>query len=368
MRRFFPLLFTACAVSLLLAACSDDNGNTVDPPTVDTEKPTVSFVLPQDNASVKGDQIAVELTANDNTGVVKITLHINNGTAAALELTTAPWKGDVPLSGITPGTHTLTARASDAAGNVSDPAVVTITVVDKDLLAMQLIPGTEFVYDRWDIDETNQILQTSKRTYTSKIIAGTGEDLKGKTDWVYNISLDAQTQKYDTLIFRLDEDGNVMVYGFFAEIMRKFIEKAGATMDIGNPVLPEAEWEYVGKFNAQGGAALPVGTEWDITKPAGYDFSITVFGFPVNVNVVVKGIFENRGDVITVSGKDIPTWSSKITATVTIVGTTLDIVIRSWFSDDPDGMIRLRQDGALLDLGLTSFPVEGELRELVSYQ
>ena len=86
MKKFF---LTAFLPILLLTACSDES---TEPPTGDTEKPSVMFIKPVNDYHFTGDTLGVELTASDNVGVVKIELFINTQTTPAATFAAAPWK------------------------------------------------------------------------------------------------------------------------------------------------------------------------------------------------------------------------------------------------------------------------------------
>ncbi|MCZ7556984.1 MAG: Ig-like domain-containing protein [Bacteroidia bacterium] len=115
---------------LLLAACSDDD-NTTQPPTGDTEKPSVTFVKPANDQQFSEATLDVELTATDNVGVVKIELYVNTASSPAVTLQNAPWQTALDVSALTPGTHTIRAKAYDAAGNASNFVAVTVVKLSR---------------------------------------------------------------------------------------------------------------------------------------------------------------------------------------------------------------------------------------------
>src|SRR5262249_38277483 len=93
---------------------------------VDTTPPTVSLTAPADNATV-GGTVSVSATASDNVGVVGIQFLLD-GNALGNEDTTSPYSVNWDTLTATNSTHTLTARARDAAGNVTTSVVRTVTV------------------------------------------------------------------------------------------------------------------------------------------------------------------------------------------------------------------------------------------------
>lgn len=93
-------------------------------PAADTTPPTVAITAPTDGETVSG---VVQLTANasDDTGVAGIVFQVNGTTLG--QVATAPYQTSWDTSKLTPGSYTLQAVATDAAGN-SSTASVTVTV------------------------------------------------------------------------------------------------------------------------------------------------------------------------------------------------------------------------------------------------
>jgi hypothetical protein len=91
----------------------------------DTTPPQVQLTAPIANTRVMGT-ITLVAQAMDNVGVTKVEFF--EGTTKLGEVTTAPWELMVDTTGWSDGLKTLTARASDAAGNAttSDPVVVVV--------------------------------------------------------------------------------------------------------------------------------------------------------------------------------------------------------------------------------------------------
>jgi major membrane immunogen (membrane-anchored lipoprotein) len=102
--------------------------NNATPPPVDTTAPTVSISTPANNATVAG-QVAVGALSSDNVGVTKVEFYIDNNTTPT-NIDTTPSYGfiwDTASGTVTDGTHTIKAKAYDAAGN-NKTAIVTVTV------------------------------------------------------------------------------------------------------------------------------------------------------------------------------------------------------------------------------------------------
>ncbi len=98
---------------------------TTTPPS-DTVLPVVSITAPTSSSTVNGT-VAVALTATDNIGVTGVTLLID-GNPVGSEDTTVPYSFNWDTTAVSNGTHVLTVRARDAAGNLGISAAVTVTV------------------------------------------------------------------------------------------------------------------------------------------------------------------------------------------------------------------------------------------------
>jgi hypothetical protein len=92
----------------------------------DTTAPNVSFTSPTSGASVSG-LVSVQITANDNVGVISVTLSVDGVLFGGDN--TAPYSFSWDTRSLSNGTHTLTATAQDAAGN-SRGASVSVTVAN----------------------------------------------------------------------------------------------------------------------------------------------------------------------------------------------------------------------------------------------
>src|SRR5205823_6313184 len=88
--------------------------------------PAVSITAPTSGSTVSGT-ITVSATASDNVGVAGVQFLLD-GTNLGAEDTAAPYSVSWDTSAVSNGSHTLTARARDAAGNQTTSAAVTVTV------------------------------------------------------------------------------------------------------------------------------------------------------------------------------------------------------------------------------------------------
>ena len=99
---------------------------TLDAPSADTTPPSVSITAPTNGMTV-ANTIPVTANASDNVGVVGVQFLLDNAPLGA-EDTTAPYSVSWNTTTSTNGSHTLTAKARDAAGNSNTSAPVNVTV------------------------------------------------------------------------------------------------------------------------------------------------------------------------------------------------------------------------------------------------
>jgi Concanavalin A-like lectin/glucanases superfamily/Domain of unknown function (DUF1929)/Bacterial Ig domain/Kelch motif len=92
----------------------------------DTQPPAVSITAPVAAATVSGS-VSVSASATDNVGVSKVQFTLD-GASLGSPLTAAPYALNWDSSTVANGSHTLSATASDAAGNASTATGVTVTV------------------------------------------------------------------------------------------------------------------------------------------------------------------------------------------------------------------------------------------------
>jgi hypothetical protein len=94
----------------------------------DTTAPSVNVTAPTSGQTVNGT-ITVSATASDNTAVAGVQFQID-GANAGSEDTSAPFSVSWASTGVSNGTHTVTAIARDAAGNRATSAGISITVAN----------------------------------------------------------------------------------------------------------------------------------------------------------------------------------------------------------------------------------------------
>jgi Bacterial Ig domain/Protein of unknown function (DUF1565) len=89
--------------------------------------PTVSITAPANDATVAGSGVLVSADATSSAGIASVQFKLD-GTNLGSAFTTAPYAGDWDSTTAANGTHTLTAVATDTAGNQATATPVTILV------------------------------------------------------------------------------------------------------------------------------------------------------------------------------------------------------------------------------------------------
>jgi hypothetical protein len=92
----------------------------------DTTLPTVTMTAPVDDATVMGAAVPVSADADDNVGVAGVQFMLD-GVALGASDTSAPYSTTWDSTTVADGLHTLSAQASDAAGNTAT-ATVSVSV------------------------------------------------------------------------------------------------------------------------------------------------------------------------------------------------------------------------------------------------
>ena len=103
-------------------------GATTDPSPSDdtTSPPAVSITAPVNGSTVSGSAVTVSANASDNVGVASVDFKVDGTTT--LTDTTSPYAMIWNSTTATNGSHTFTALARDAAGNVTTSTGVSVTV------------------------------------------------------------------------------------------------------------------------------------------------------------------------------------------------------------------------------------------------
>jgi hypothetical protein len=108
---------------------------TVNIGTSDTVKPTVSLTAPAATTFTSAQTVAINATASDNVGVTRVEFY-DGTTLLEPADTTSPYSYNWAITAANNGTHSLTAKAYDAAGNsaVSTAVLVTVNINNADTI------------------------------------------------------------------------------------------------------------------------------------------------------------------------------------------------------------------------------------------
>lgn len=95
------------------------------PPSGDTTPPSATLTSPAAGATLTG-AVTVTASASDNVGVTRVDILVDGAVAGSD--TTAPYAVTIDTTALGNGSHTLAARAFDAANNAGTSAAITVTV------------------------------------------------------------------------------------------------------------------------------------------------------------------------------------------------------------------------------------------------
>ncbi|KKK95265.1 hypothetical protein LCGC14_2674570, partial [marine sediment metagenome] len=94
----------------------------------DITSPSVSITSPANGSTVSGT-VSVTASASDNAGVTKVEFRLDDGLKRTD--TVSPYTYSWDTKTVSNGSHTLQARAYDAAGNIGTSTTVTVTVTNQ---------------------------------------------------------------------------------------------------------------------------------------------------------------------------------------------------------------------------------------------
>jgi Galactose oxidase-like, Early set domain/Bacterial Ig domain/Galactose oxidase, central domain len=95
----------------------------------DTTPPTVTMTAPANGATVSGSAVALSASASDNVAVSSVQFLVD-GAPIGAPVTQAPYTLNWDSASVANGSHALSARAVDAAGNATTSDAVTVTVAN----------------------------------------------------------------------------------------------------------------------------------------------------------------------------------------------------------------------------------------------
>lgn len=144
--------YTVQAVDAAGNVSASSSGSTVTTPAAsgDVTSPTVTLGSPSTGSTLTGT-VTVTGTAADNVGVTSVSLLLNGSSVLGFAtITGGSWSYSWNTTTTANGTWSLTARAADAAGNLTSTAAVSVTVSNAenvaDPAAVILEPGHRLTY------------------------------------------------------------------------------------------------------------------------------------------------------------------------------------------------------------------------------
>lgn len=241
---------------------------------------------------------------------------------------------------------------------------------------IRLGSGDTFTYDRWDLDQNQQKMESTKRKYEIKFLRGSSM-ISQYNDWFYRIGRDFSTSERDTMYIRTEtrtrDNGtaytkDIMAYGFLYQALQEFIALVMPLGEVGVPTIPAANWDNIARFYDDDGTILPVGHEWPIGPENGILMNFTLDGTQLPVTAKFTGKYEAREEKITANNQEITTWKSSVTAQFNLLGSVeLNLKVNMWFSDSPNTIVKVVQESAQTVIPILNLPftVDGDQQELV---
>lgn len=156
----------------------------------DTVLPSVSITAPADGASLSG-AVSVTASATDNVGVSGVQFLID-GTPFGGEDISAPYEATLSSGAYASGTHALSARARDAAGNIGISASVAISVNNAAGTNLMRNPSFEesdgtnpvgWVRDAWGVNTTTHTYPVPGRLGGSAVQVKINTYTDGDAKW-----------------------------------------------------------------------------------------------------------------------------------------------------------------------------------------
>lgn len=168
-------------------AVSGDNVFSTLAPAPDTTPPTVNMTAPSAGATVSGASVSVSASSSDNIGVVGVQFLLD-GNSLGAEDTASPYTINWDTTSVANGSHTLSARARDAAGNATTASNITVTVSNSN-------SNDPSVVGQWGpVIPLPAVAIHSALLPTGKILLFQGDFAQGGQQYVFNPQTAAVTQ------------------------------------------------------------------------------------------------------------------------------------------------------------------------------
>jgi hypothetical protein len=267
--------------------------------------------------------------------------------------------------------------SDDSSNNNNNPTTSTIYV---DMKANAL-----FKYDNTVLDSLNN---PTSETYKYEAAFKKGSFIQGAyNDWFYRIGTDKRDNSKDTLYVRVNTGSasgssftkEVQMYGFQYQVYMMFVQMIIAmNPTITPPSIPGAQWDIVAMFHKDDGGSYDVGKEWVIGNANGLELGFPVAGLPIPLSVTVKmtGKLESKAETYQNGSINCKAWKSSVSVTLTssLFKKPGVIKISFWISDNPDGIVKLVQESAVIEFADllkpfvgNGFTVPGEKSDAYEY-
>ncbi len=108
----------------------------------DITSPTVNVTAPGNNTIVAGSSVAITATASDDVSVAGVQFKLDSSTNIGSEDTVSPYSVTWNSTGVSDGSHTITAVARDGSSNSTTSSVINVTVDNTGPVVSAISSGT----------------------------------------------------------------------------------------------------------------------------------------------------------------------------------------------------------------------------------
>jgi hypothetical protein len=267
----YSLRATGLAVGnhTLTARAVDASGNAASTAvtisiSADSTPPSVSITSPLSGSTLSG-QVTVSGRASDDVGVAQVALSVDGG-AYLVAAGTSSWSSVISTGSLSPGAHTLAARATDSAGNTST-ASETVTIADTTAPAVSISSPLGGSTVSGTITVSGSAADNAGLARVELAVdGGAYSSVQGTSTWSYTVDTTALAGGSHVLTARAtDTSGNVSTAsvtvtvsnGLPAGIAQKLVTPEGATIEI-----------------ATGVSGWTTQQVYDLLKPNAYELSL----------------------------------------------------------------------------------------------
>jgi len=237
---------TASTTYTYTVAAYDSNGNTSSQSgsvqattgSSDTTPPSVSISSPANGVTVSST-VTVQASASDNVGVTKVEFYLD-GFLQTTD-TTSPYTWSWNTASSTNGSHTLSAKAYDAAGNMGGSSNVSVTVSNPDTTPPTIPTGlgitgstTSTISLSWTAS-TDNVGVTGYKVYRCTGACSPTTQIGTSTATSFTDTLLNQSTTYSYAVSAYDAAGNNSGKSSSAQGTTKFQDTTPPTVSIASP-------------------------------------------------------------------------------------------------------------------------------------